>query len=588
MPQSWTMLRLHCGWRSANGEKQLYVCMYIRGTWPWAAHSHFPFCIGITQVAEQESIEKHTQEIQRSLDAMTQSLERLSMDVEGSLGKLDELGRGLHRVRELKEAISGCMQVLEKVEAANKILVDASDGRRGAGGRVSEDVARDGQGKVSRRKDVIDGELYHAAKLFAGCVREVKARHSRQLVTVRGLEDAVQSLKPLLDDRVMRLVTGFLESADAERLAEIGRDAMSGVVIPSGRYYVDPLSYAVVVTRAYDPVHVARVRELYVEHREQQLGRLLGSLSSESLNLEPLVGFFLMEIEVSRVMETGAFLRDMWDGVGAAIGAEVGAALDESDGWEEMLELKRDVIRACQAFVTAGDSLDTTPLTSSVMKRSARYERLVSAVVVTELEMSGEDVIKIDEAVRGCCSKVGAYVEGLVGDTDREVDVARSKVDAVLGDILERALNDISVEDAASDPDASISGLLSLVETTYCIITSLEGVYSSRDGLTTLLRLMDAGGRRAAEFLANKAFEDAKIIRKTDGDDEEGLLSSWCDALIEQFEFSREELDEYGFGGDVGRAIAGWYAENLCQLIETQMRHVAAKDMAALRESLRV
>ena len=44
-------------------------------------------------MAEQVSIEKASKDIQQSLEAMTQSLERLALDVEGSLGKIDELER---------------------------------------------------------------------------------------------------------------------------------------------------------------------------------------------------------------------------------------------------------------------------------------------------------------------------------------------------------------------------------------------------------------------------------------------------------------------------------------------------------------
>ena len=185
---------------------------------------------------------------------MTKSLERLAMDVEGSLGRIDELEQAARRVREAKEVVAACMRILQKVEVATEIL---------AGGHGPSRPSDTG----THVGDEIDGRLYHAAKLYASCIRDVATRQSRQLVTLRGIGDAVQSLKPLLEDRVMRLVTRFLELADAENLAGIGRDAMSGVGIASDRYHVDPLSYAMVVTRAYDPMHSVRVRELYVEHR---------------------------------------------------------------------------------------------------------------------------------------------------------------------------------------------------------------------------------------------------------------------------------------------------------------------------------
>ncbi len=509
---------------------------------------------------------------------MTQSLERLAMDVEGSLGRLDELERATGRVREAKEVVSGCMRILEKVEVATEIL---------AGGHGPSGPSDAKTGVVG---DEIDGRLYHAAKLYASCVRDVKSRQSRQLKTLRGIGGAVQSLKPRLEERVMRLVTSFLESADAGNLAGIGRDAMSGVGIASGRYHVDPLSYAMVVTRAYDPMHATRVRDLYVEHRERQLLRLLERVSSDTLDLAPLVGFFLMEMAVSEVIDTGAFLRDMWDGVGAALGAEIGAALDESDGWEAMLELKRDVIRACQAFSEAGLPLNTTSLTLSLVKRSARYERLIAELGVAELEAAGEHVDRIDEAVRACCVRMAAYVEGLAGDGDAEGDVARAKhkVDVVLGGILERALRDLEdLTGTEESVDTCVGGLLSFVETASCIVTSLEGFYAcSRKGLDTILERLERGGRRAAALLAEKTFQDATAIRKADGDEKGELISTWCDALIEQFEFSCSEIDEFGFGRDAADAIVGWYAEGLLQMIDTRMRHVSAKDAEAMAAAL--
>lgn len=521
------------------------------------------------QMAEQVSIEKASKDIQQSLEAMTQSLERLALDVEGSLGKIDELERATGRMREAKEVVSGCMRIVEKLEVAMEILVGGHDPSRPPDGR-------------SEVGGVIDGRLYHAAKLYAACVRDVKARQSRQLVTLRGIGDAVHSLEPLLEERVMRLVTSFLESADAGTLSGIGRDAMSGVRISSERYHVDPLSYAMVVTRAYDPMHVARVRELYVEHRERQLLRLLERVSSDTLDLAPLIGFFLMEMAASEVMDTGAFLRDVWDGVGAALGAEIGAALDESKGWEEMLQLKQNVILACQALSDAGLPLDTNPLSASLVKRSARYERLIAELAVAELEAAGEHVERIDGAVRACCVRMAAYVEGLAGDGDADGDAARGmqKVDVILGGILERALQELLA--AGGSADASISGLLSFSETVSCIITSLEGFYGSRKGLDGIAERLERGGRRAAALLAEKAFQDATVIRKADGDEEGELLSTWCDALIEQFEFSCAEIDDYGFGRDVADAIIGWYADALHLMIHTRMHQVAKKEADAI------
>lgn len=272
----------------------------------------------------------------------------------------------------------------------------------------------------------------------------------------------------------------------------------------------------------------------------------------------------------------------MWDGVGAALGAEIGAALDESKGWEEMLQLKQNVILACQALSDAGLPLDTNPLSASLVKRSARYERLIAELAVAELEAAGEHVERIDGAVRACCVRMAAYVEGLAGDGDADGDAARGmqKVDVILGGILERALQELLA--AGGSADASISGLLSFSETVSCIITSLEGFYGSRKGLDGIAERLERGGRRAAALLAEKAFQDATVIRKADGDEEGELLSTWCDALIEQFEFSCAEIDDYGFGRDVADAIIGWYADALHLMIHTRMHQVAKKEADAI------
>jgi hypothetical protein len=223
------------------------------------------------------------------------------------------------------------------------------------------------------------------------------------------------------------------------------------------------------------------------------------------------------------------------------------------------------------------------------MKRSARYERLMADLGVVELAAAGEHVDRIDEAVRACCVRMAAYVEGLAGEGDVEGDVegdaarAKRKVDVVLGGILD--LEGLSLTEGSVD--TCVSGLLSFVETVACIITSLEGFYGSRKGLDTILERLERGGRRAAELLTEKTFLDAAAIRKADGDEKGELLSTWCDALIEQFEFTCSEIDEYGFGRDAADAIVGWYAEGLRQMIDTRMHHVSAKDSSAIAATLR-
>ena len=571
--------------------------------------------------SSQVAIERSAREIQASLDGLQESLARLGSDVEVSSKRLEELYGKLDRVREAKEVVEEGLRTLERAEEASRMLEFEEDEEEGEeNGENSH-----GDGVRNRSEVPMNARVYHAARLYAQCMRDVKSRQSKQARALPALLRRVEALKPLLDARVVGLVNGFL-GEQHQKSTEIGRDAMAGRRIASGRYGLDALSWAVVVTKAYQAYggDVGRVREMYVAHREEQLGRVLEGTDSwrgvedsrreprAVLHLDEIVGFFLMEMAVTEVLDTREFLKTMWDGVRAAVGAEVGAACDECDGcdgWRDMLRMKEDVLRAVRALKFASGnvtavSLETGSLVSSLAKRTTRFERLVGAAFVMELEAietaagdenageedAGADVVEIDMAVRACCERVEGWMEGL-GEADRERERDMERVDAVLADVLGGLVEKMFKQEGdETNSGETIAGLLSFVETVAYVLRSLEGVYAASCGRSTL-RLHDLVEReatRAGVMLAEKTFADAMEVRGADGDDSGGdLLSSWSDALIEQFEFTRDELfGEYeGFGLDVATSVVAAYASEARRLV-AGLDGTTKKDVDAVFEVL--
>jgi len=331
----------------------------------------------------------------------------------------------------------------------------------------------------------------------------------------------------------------------------------------------------------------------------------------------------------------------MGAGVGAAIGAAVGAACDECDGWEvccacvfqrraagsgrhmppppaihpnhryvltaviimitititiiqEMLGMKREVLRAARALHGGVSRLETGALTSSLMKRQGQFERLVGLALVAELEQADEDVEKIGGAVRACWERVEAWMEGedVAGTQEHgsghdDVEKAWRRADAVIGDVLsdvlERALGD--------SRDENIPALLSFVETAEVMLGSLLEAHSTRPPPPTttarskLRDVLDRAATQAGMLLAEKTFADAMEVREADGDGADGdLLSSWCDSVIEQFEFSRDELlGEYE--GPAGMQIVDAYAAELLRLV-AGLEGARSRDVEAIQTAL--
>ena len=290
--------------------------------------------------SSQAAIELRAQEVQGSLEALRESLGRLGSDVGGSLERLEALYGGLEEVRETSAVVEGGLRTMGRVEEAMRLLSSSTTSTAKSTTTRSKGASN---GELRSSSSSSYATLYHAARLYVQSLREVKGKSSLSEPLVGSLPavcQRVHALKPLLDARVDGLVHEFLRWQQDECAARLGRDAMAGVGIASGRYRLDPLSWAVVVTKAYGG-DLGRVREVYVGQREGQLGRVLeGSLEGgfvvSGARLEAVVAFFLVEMAVAEGvgLDTVEFLKTMWDGVGAAIGAAVGAACDECDGWE--------------------------------------------------------------------------------------------------------------------------------------------------------------------------------------------------------------------------------------------------------------
>ena len=266
---------------------------------------------------------------------------------------------------------------------------------------------------------------------------------------------------------------------------------------------------------------------------------------------------------------------------------------------QEMLGMKREVLRAARALHGGVSRLETGALTSSLMKRSGQFERLVGLALVAELEQADEDVEKIGGAVRACWERVEAWMEGedVAGAQEHgsghdDVEKAWKRADAVisdvLSDVLERALGD--------SRDENIPALLSFVETVEVMLGSLLEAHSTRPPPPTttarskLRDVLDRAATQAGMLLAEKTFADAMEVRGADGDGADGdgadgvLLSSWCDSVIEQFEFSRDELlGEYD--GPAGMQIVDAYAAELLRLV-AGLDGARSRDVEAIQDAL--
>jgi hypothetical protein len=266
---------------------------------------------------------------------------------------------------------------------------------------------------------------------------------------------------------------------------------------------------------------------------------------------------------------------------------------------QEMLGMKREVLRAARALHGGVSRLETGALTSSLMKRSGQFERLVGLALVAELEQADEDVEKIGGAVRACWERVEAWMEGedVAGAQEHwsghdDVEKAWKRADAVisdvLSDVLERALGD--------SRDENIPALLSFVETVEVMMGSLLEAHSTRPPPPTttarskLRDVLDRAATQAGMLLAEKTFADAMEVREADGDGADGdgadgvLLSSWCDSVIEQFEFSRDELlGEYD--GPAGMQIVDAYAAELLRLV-AGLDGARSRDVEAIQDAL--
>jgi hypothetical protein len=498
--------------------------------------------------AEREAIACGADDIQHSVDAMVSSMSRLGSDVMQSLSALEDLGNAQKRIRETKGLVTESIEMLENLKVIEQTLASNPKGR-------AED-------------------LYYAARVYSLCLKNSK-------LSLNAFNAQIEAMKPLLDREVDGLLHRFLEEADGSA-ASLGRDAMDSVELDSDRYCLEPLSYAMVVKREYDRGSVQELREAYINHREQQLGTLLSHLSIE--DLAPLVGFFLIEIGASNIMDTREFLKTIWDGTSAAISAELGAALDESNDWNEMLELKRNALRACLPL--ASNETDTTVMQSSLTKRRLRFEKLIERHVLEGLESCDGDIDKINDVVHTCYDRIFGYIEGLLADAEVG-QLCLSRTEQVLHEILAGALSDVI---ASRDENPSdVTNLLSFVEMTDCILVCL---CQRRNGccgggntaeFTLLQALVDESSQIIAEYLADKTFTDAANIRSVEGDESlEGTISSWSDSIVEQFEFHVQEMNEFAFRGKTAQNIIARYATGLKARLGTMKVAPLPKDATAI------
>ena len=139
---------------------------------------------------------------------------------------------------------------------------------------------------------------------------------------------------------------------------------------------------------------LSQLLESYVEARQAQLGADLAPpgdlLICYRAFLWQIVGFFVIETRVGVVaphLETSAHAEASWEGASAALAAELGAAIDEASRPEDIRELKKQALLACEAIDTyCGDALSTRGIRSTLTSRVERIRTTMASGVSAALE----------------------------------------------------------------------------------------------------------------------------------------------------------------------------------------------------------
>lgn len=315
------------------------------------------------------------------------------------------------------------------------------------------------------------------------------------------------------------------------------------------------------------------IRNQYVQSREAQLGAILIPPADSGIDqqqyLEKFVGFFMIESKVYQSMPqlgTKKFVESVWDGASAGVAAEIGASLDESCDLESMIKLKSSSLNACRSLeIWSTGMLSTSGIRSALVKRGSKVKSLMMENCVESLqEIGGDQTSELQETVEWCLQKMILYYEGLVPTSS--LGISLSETGHMFADIF---VDLMPSELSRGKENDSIEDLISFIETASLIEETLmqkaEAIeaLSKGNGLARLQsQIQDAAmllGRQLALLSTTEAFE---LIDSVEDEwnlkaalPREGLISPWCDALCEMFEFRKQQIEEIEFSAHVTQQI---------------------------------
>eukprot|EP00890_Picochlorum_soloecismus_P005998 jgi/Picsp_1/639/NSC_00635-R1_exocyst complex component len=337
------------------------------------------------------------------------------------------------------------------------------------------------------------------------------------------------------------------------------------------------------------------IRNQYVQSREAQLGAILIPPADSGIDqqhyLEKFVGFFIIESKVYQSMPqlgTKKFVESVWDGASAGVAAEIGASLDESCDLESIIKLKTSSLNACRALETwSTGMLSTSGIRSALVKRGSKVKSLMMENCVESLQEIGDDqTLELQETVEWCLQKMILYYDGLVPTSSLGLSI--SETAHMFADIfvdlmpteLSRGQHNDSVEDLISFIETA-----SLIEVLLMQKTEALDVLSKRNGLVRLQsQIQDASmllGHQLALLSTTESFELIDSVEDEWNIKEprvsEGLISPWCDALCEMFEFRKQEIEEIEFSDSVTKQILSSFlsgiSTNILELLSSNKVH---------------
>ena len=328
----------------------------------------------------------------------------------------------------------------------------------------------------------------------------------------------------------------------------------------------------------------------YVQSREAQLGTMLIPPEDSGIDqqqyLEKFVGFFIIESKVYQSMPqlgTRKFIESVWDGASAGVAAEIGASLDESCDLESMLKLRTSSLNACRAVETwSASMLSTSGIRSALIKRGSKFKSLMMENCVESLQEIGGDQTELQETVELCLQKMMLYYDGLVPTSNLGISVSETAhmFADIIVDLMPTELSKGNENDAVEDLISFIE-TASLIEETLIQKVEVPEVLSKGNGLLRLQsQIQDSAvllGRQLALLSTTESFE---LIDNVDTEwnlkepcVREGLISPWCDALCEMFEFRKQQIEDIGFSDHITKQILSSFlsgtSQNILELLSS-------------------